>query len=264
MVSFAVSPTEFVLAAAIAATIALVAHRRHLLDRGGAVAATILGPSLVATGGWWLGTILIAFFLSSALLPDSGSGAPSRAWHQVAANGGPALALATIGLAGFEGRLLVAAASTIAATTSDTWATEIGRAIGGTPRSIRTGARVPPGTSGAVSAAGTIASVAGAMFVAILAVILSPIAPMSSLVTPEQAVIIGVCGVLGSSVDTILGATLQARFRCVTCGARSEDPGDHAPGHGMRRISGMTWMTNSMVNLVSALASGLVAFLLTG
>jgi hypothetical protein len=96
------------------------------------------------------------------VLPESGGDAPARTWQQVLANGGPAIIFALAHrLTGFD-PLLVGAAATIAATTADTWATELGRAIGGVPWSIRTRRRVPPGTSGAVSGAGTVATVAGA------------------------------------------------------------------------------------------------------
>jgi uncharacterized protein (TIGR00297 family) len=177
----------------------------------------------------------------------------------VLANGGPALLFA-IGsqLTGGE-PLLIGAAGTIAATTADTWATEIGRAIGGVPWSIRTRRRVPPGTSGAVSAAGTLATVAGAALIAVIAVLLRTISPVGGHPALVEGIAIAVAGVLGSAVDSVLGATLQGRFACARCGHRSETGGEHRPGHPMRPVSGIPWLTNSVVNLSAALAAGILA-----
>lgn len=220
--------------------------------------ATLLGPAIVGTGGWWLGAVLIAFFVSSALLPNASGENPARTWQQVLANGGPALAFAALSLIGYPSPFLLAAAATIAATTSDTWATEVGRARGGSPYSVRTWHRVPPGTSGAISAAGTIASIGGAGFIAVVASILAPAAPTPDLVSAGSMVLVAASGALGSTADTILGATLQARFRCGVCGHTSESPAQHCPGHPMRHASGVPWMTNSVVNLFAALIAGVI------
>ena len=264
MEPFAVSWTELTIATLAAAVIALAALKRGLLDTSGALAACLLGPALVATGGWWLGAILIAFFVSSSLLPSPATESPSRTWHQVAANGGPALALSTIGLLTEHDRLLVGAAATIAATTADTWATEIGRALGGVPWSLRSRSRVPAGTSGAVTPVGLFASAAGAVFIATVTILLAPIAPVGDLDNMRTGIIVALCGVLGSTADTLLGATLQARFRCKRCAEVSEDATDHRPGHPMVRISGVRWMTNSIVNLSAAAIAGLAAIALAG
>lgn len=175
------------------------------------------------------------------------------------ANGGPALLFA-IGsqLTGGE-PLLIGAAGTIAATTADTWATEIGRAIGGVPWSVRTRRRVPPGTSGAISGAGTLASVAGAVLIALVALLLHPISPLDGQPALGEGIAIAAAGVLGSAIDSVLGATVQARFACAICGQRSETGGLHRPGHLMRPVSGIPWLTNSVVNLAAALAAGILA-----
>jgi uncharacterized protein (TIGR00297 family) len=256
---FAVSPIERLIAAVIASTISLIALRRSQLDRGGAIAAAVLGPAIVVTGGWWLGALLIAFFISSALLPNTSPTTPSRTWQQVLANGGPALALATASLAGTRSPLLIGAAAAIAATTADTWATEIGGRYGGTPYALRTGRKVPPGTSGAVTIVGTLASVGGGVMIGAFALLLSGLAPVSDLVSVGDASLIAACGAIGSAIDSALGASIQASFACTVCGHRSESPTPHQPGHAMRPVRGVPWMTNSAVNLLAASAAGLIA-----
>jgi uncharacterized protein (TIGR00297 family) len=253
-------PTWHVALALIAAgLIAILARQRDLLAPGGVIAATLLGPALVATGGWWLGLILIAFFLSAALLPEPDRAGPTRTWQQVLANGGPALAFATASLLTAREPLLIGAAATIAAAAADTWATEIGRAFGGTPYSVRTRRRVPAGTSGAISAAGTLASIAGGVAIAGIALLAAPLAPTDDLPTFGTAAVIAVTGSLGSAIDTVLGATFQARFRCETCGTIRESGTDHQPGHLMRPVAGIPWLTNSAVNLLSSLGAGVTA-----
>ena len=58
-------------------------------------------------------------------------------------------------------------AGAIAAATADTWSTEIGTVLGGTPRHlITTGREVPPGTSGGVTIAGTLSGLTGSVLAA--------------------------------------------------------------------------------------------------
>ena len=259
---FAVPISHVALATLIAIIIAVVARHRSLLDRTGALAAMVLGPAVVASGGWWVGAVLVTFFVTSALLPRSGATKPARNWQQVLANGGPALALSTIGLVAAAPTLLLAAVASIAAATADTWSTEIGRRFGGTPRSIRSWQPVPPGTSGAITAIGTLASVAGAVTIALLALLFAAVLPRSPAIGFHEAAVIAVAGILGSVVDTVLGATVQARFICTRCGRTSESDEMHLPGHHMVAASGMSWITNSVVNLAAALAGASAALLL--
>lgn len=259
---FTASPLDVALAFLAATTIALAAYRKRLLDHSGAVAASLLGPGIVATGGWWLGALLVAFFASSSLLPKTDAKRPSRDGWQVLANGGPALMLSGLGIAAWREELLVGAAAAIAAATADTWATELGRRFGGRPWSIHTWRRVPPGTSGAVSIAGTLASAVGAVFVAAVGIALASIAPAGGIAAAPAAACIAVGGTLGSVVDSLLGAHVQARFRCEVCGRITEEAGAHADGHPVIHTTGVIWMTNSTVNLTATLASGLAAALL--
>jgi uncharacterized protein (TIGR00297 family) len=258
----AVSTPELTVACIAALLVALVALRRQLLSSGGAVASATVGPALVAVGGWWLGTLLIVFFLTSSLLPSAERKAPARTARQVLANGGPALTLGLLAVLVGEHAFLVGAGAAIAAATADTWATELGKTFGGTPLSIRTGARVPAGTSGAVSGIGTVASIAGAILIAVMAVLLAPLAPDAQSIHAGQAAIIAGCGVLGSAIDTLIGGTLQAWFQCPRCGKRTEHAGAHRPGHPVHHTGGIRWITNGTVNLIAASSAGFIATVL--
>ena len=106
---------------------------------------------------------------------------------QVFANGG-VFAVAAIGmLAAPDVRWFSLGAGALAASASDTWATEIGTLWGGAPRSILTARVVPTGTSGGITLIGSLGTIAGAAFMAAAAkrdVLLNDVGPrMVRLVT---------------------------------------------------------------------------------
>lgn len=253
---------RILVAAVLAGLIAIVARRKGLLDPGGAIAAAVLGIALVGIGGWWTGILLVAFFLTSSQLSTSKSGSPSRTWRQVVANGGPALLFASLAVLFDLPLAMAATAACLAAATADTWATEIGRRSGAIPRSITSFRKVPIGTSGAISVPGSVASVAGAAGIAGLAVMLRPLAPIDLPGNAPLVVAIIFSGSIGSLVDTILGATLQARYRCETCGMRTEFPKNHHAEHHLRLESGLTPLTNDAVNFSASAAAGVVAMVI--
>ena len=121
--------------------------------------------------------------------------------------------------------------------------------VGG-PRSIVGGRPVPAGASGGITLAGTVAALAGAAFVAGLAWLLGWPHPV--------AILVG--GVVGSTADSLLGATLQARRWCERCGARTERE-VHRCGAPTRADGGLAWLDNDAVNLVSALLGALATLL---
>ena len=118
-------------------------------------------------------------------------------------------------------------AGAIAASTADTWATEVGLLSKAPPRLItarvlRTRAEVPPGTSGGVTWLGTIAACVGA----------AVIAGFSMAWLGTQPAAIWLAGLMGMMVDSILGATVEGRVR---------------------------WMTNDGVNLIATATGALLA-----
>jgi uncharacterized protein (TIGR00297 family) len=143
----------------------------------------------------------------------------------------------------------------LAASASDTWATEIGTMYGMRPRSILTWRRVPRGTSGGISLFGTIAAIAGASFIGIVARICGWPVPVTN------AAVLG--GVAGSLIDSLLGATVQSRRWCDTCN-RETERAVHDCGSATRRSRGLGWIDNDVVNFVSGALGGLLAAFLAG
>lgn len=216
------------------------------LSRRGTLAALAVGAAVAAGTGWRGLALLGVFFVSSSLLTPGGG---RREPIQVVANGGIAAAAALLALARIEWQLALAGALATAA--ADTWSTEIGGRSDVAPRLITTFARVPHGTSGGVTLLGSIAGVLGAALVAVTAVLLR--------VAPAAAGLwIAAGGVAGGLADSVLGATLQARYRCAACGALGEEPSHACGGTGVLE-RGMRWITNDTVNLFATAVGAVVA-----
>jgi len=257
--------SRVVFGVAAAAVIAFVTHRARLLSTSGAVAASIIG-SLAVASAWNWGALLVLYFVVAAALSRFGrrekeertrtviAKAGPRDAAQVLANGG-VFAAAALGNAAFPNPAwaFVAAAS-LASSEADTSATEIGTLVGGEPRSIISGERLPPGTSGGVTAIGTVASLFGAAFVALAAFALGVVDRASS------PWILLACGFFGATLDSILGATIQSRRWCDACHLSTEHR-IHRCGRVTRVVAGLSWLDNDGVNLASAAAAGLLAAL---
>ena len=263
---------SFLLAAAIALVIVAVARLTGALSRGGSLAAFVVGTIAIAAGWSWT-TLLLAYFISSSALSRYGAGRKesrtaavvekggARDAAQVLANGlgfTVAAALALIpDLAASPDiamRLAALGAGTLASSASDTWATEIGTLVGATPRSITTGRPVEIGRSGGITIAGTLAAVIGAGFVAVVARTVGW--------DTRIALAAWLGGMLGSTLDSVLGATVQARRWCVRC-QRGTERAVHDCGTPTRNYGGLSWLGNDAVNLVSTSVGGLLAMLLS-
>lgn len=255
---------------ALAGAITLLARRRGSLTGWAALGGMLTGGVLVGAGGWWTGLLLVLFFITAdglTRLPRVGGQAARpdrRTVIQVLANGGAALVFTALsGLTG-QAAWLAGALGAIAAANADTWATEVGRRFGGRPRSIVTFQPLASGTSGGITAVGTLAAVAGAALIgaaAALGVRLNLIDAGAT--APAAGALIATAGFVGALLDSVLGATVQVMYRCPICGALTEQPVHHVDVPAMP-VRGLVWATNDAVNAAStlvaaALAAGTVA-----
>ena len=252
----------------LASAIALGARRARSLSTSGALAAACVGTLCMAAGTGW-GVLLIAYFLAASLLSRYGRHEKARLTggvvaktgardaRQVFTNGGvytACLVIAPFCPDPIATLVRAAALGALAASSADTWATEIGTLHGGTPRSLFTLRRVAPGTSGGVSAAGSLAMIAGAAFVALIAKVLGvPVALAAAIVA----------GTAGAVADSVLGATVQARRWCARCAAETEQC-THECGMPTELRGGVSWLDNDAVNFLATLFGAAVAAILSG
>ena len=251
--------------AALATIIAALAVRMRLLSATGAVAAVVIGAAAVAAGWSW-GILLVVFFVLTSAVSAYGSerkraltlgilakGGTPRDADQVLSNGEVFAAAGMIWLATGDPLFLAAGGGAIAAAAADSWATETGIALGGIPRSIISWTPMTRGTSGGVTIAGFAGALAGA----------AAMAGTMLLVGWPRAVAVAAffAGVLGMIVDSVLGATLQARQFCAACGTETEQLVHHC-GRPTQLIHGVRWMGNDLVNLLATLSGAVIAGIL--
>jgi uncharacterized protein (TIGR00297 family) len=232
----------WLLGAVLGSAVAALAYWRRSLTGNGALAAAGVGTIVFVRGGLPGAAALLAFFVSSSALSRGGAqakGARRDAW-QVLANGGAAtLCLALGSRGGFVGSLAAAAA--------DTWATEIGMRAPHAPRMITTGRVVEPGTSGGVTALGLLASAGGATVVGAAWAVTTQ--------TPRALRLALITGLCGSILDSLLGATVQALYRCPQCGALTESSAHQPCDERTQLVHGFEPVTNDTVNALATLAA---------
>jgi uncharacterized protein (TIGR00297 family) len=244
----------------LAVSVALIAWSRRALSLSGAIAAVAVAAVCTAAGWSWA-SLLIAFFLSGTGLSKVGErekrsrtsgvvekGGERDAW-QVLANGGVFAAAALAGVIWPSGIWQVFGAGALAASTADTWATEIGGLSRSTPKSIVSMRAVEPGTSGGVTWLGIWAALCGAMFIAAFAHVLG------WSLRAVCAAIVG--GFFGALVDSLVGATLQARRWCTQC-ERGTERAVHVCGTMTAPSGGIPWLNNDFVNALSSVAGALI------
>lgn len=241
----------------------------RFLDRSGAVAGGLLAATLIGVGGLAWAVPAFTFFVLSSLLSKLGRRRKAAAAAgdekgsvrdagQVYANGGVGWLLLACYAVYPADALYWGFVGAFAAAAADTWGTEIGTLLGGTPRDIVTLRRVPTGTSGGVSVGGTLGAFAGAASVWVAAALAGGAFVAGVGGRFSLAVLGG--GVLGSLADSLAGATVQARYRDAATGFETERAA--TAGRANRLLRGRSWINNDRVNVLCTLVGALAALLL--
>ncbi|MEO8166993.1 MAG: DUF92 domain-containing protein [bacterium] len=209
-----------------AAIVSAFSYLGRLLTLSGTAVQFILGTLLFGFGSWQWTVPMVTFFVLSSAISHTGNPRKSSANSffqkssqrdagQVAANGGVAGFILLLWLLMRDPNLYVAYLGAVAAATADTWETEIGTLSPTRPVLITTLKPVEAGRSGGVTALGVVAGLSGA-----LSIYLSGLFWLKDMWVSFVAVILG--GFAGSVLDSFIGATMQAQFRCVPCGKLTE------------------------------------------
>ncbi|KIJ19469.1 hypothetical protein PAXINDRAFT_69531 [Paxillus involutus ATCC 200175] len=149
----------------------------------------------------------------------------------------------------------------------DTLASELGILSSSPPILITTLKTVPPGTNGGISVGGTLASAIGGCVVGLTQFI--SLAVENSACRAEWTnllpSLIGwgmAAGVLGSMLDSLLGATLQRTRYSIDEKKILQDASIPGSNESVKVISGINILTNNQVNLISSTVTALVVAML--
>lgn len=256
--------SQFGLGFGLAGLIAFGANRAGALSTSGAWAALIVGGLTFSFGGLWAALLLMVFFVSSSALSRFGGARKQqlaekfakgsrRDAAQVAANGGLASLLVVLWRLAPSQLWLAAFVGAVAAVTADTWATELGVLARSQPRRLRDWSQVSPGTSGAITIEGTLASAGGAALIGTAAALLTGVPTL---------VLVGLLGgIAGAMADSILGSSFQARYYCPYCDKETERSPLHSCGHETQFEGGWRWLNNDAVNAAASITGAAIAML---
>ncbi|KAF2304581.1 hypothetical protein GH714_034002 [Hevea brasiliensis] len=228
------------------------------------------------------GAILLAFSFSSSEITKVGEEKKRRIdadfkeggqrnWIQVLFNSGMSTVLAVVfwKLSGLQDKCLDTKESTVitsliggiighySCSNGDTWSSELGVLSDAQPRLITTFKPVRKGTNGGVTMVGLVAAAAAGSVIGLTFVLFGfftrsceyDVALKQILVIPLAAM----AGLCGSLIDSLLGATLQFSGFCTV---RNKVVGK--PGPTVKKISGLNFLDNNAVNLVSILLTSLL------
>lgn len=265
------STLQLILGLILALAAAFTAWGLKWLSGGGAIAAFILGAVVFGLGGLSWAVVLLVFFVTSSSFsklfkrskanPEKFYAKGSRRdAGQVFANGGIA-GLFVVAHVFFPDSWLpwVGFVAAFAAANADTWATELGALSRKAPRLISTGKPVEGGTSGGVTLLGTLAALAGSALVVGAAWGFWPGDRPPAQWT--QLLVLVLAGLLGSLVDSWLGATVQAIYYCPTCKKETEKTPAHHCGTPTSHLRGWEWLDNDWVNILCTGSGAILAVL---
>lgn len=203
---------------AVNLALAAAAYALRAVDRGGALAGAALGTVIWAGGGARAFALLAAFVGAGTLSTWLGWTRKARAGIAEGRGGrrGAASALAKVAVPALAAILAAAApepellwlafAGALATATADTVSSEIGKAFGRNTFLITTLAPAPRGSDGAISAEGSLAGLAAALFVAGLGTAVG-------LYAVPGALAVATAAVLANVLESLAGATLERRGR---------------------------------------------------
>ncbi|KII89996.1 hypothetical protein PLICRDRAFT_159289 [Plicaturopsis crispa FD-325 SS-3] len=159
---------------------------------------------------------------------------------------------------GWSRALVFAMIGHFAACLGDTLASELGILYPTAPFLVTTWKRVPPGTNGAVSLGGTIASAVGGAIMGVVAA--ATIAYTGRCAGGEVEMLLwgAMSGYNGSFIDSFLGATLQRSRYSTSSKKILIDESAQEDTKDVEVISGWNVLSNNQVNLISSLVTSVV------
>jgi len=246
--------------------ISFFSYRKKSLTLSGFILATFLGTLLYFLGGIRFFVILISFFASSSIITkfkknlkekpeEITEKSGNRDYTQVISTGIIPLIFTVFYFFTKDISFLTGFVTSVSVANSDTWASEIGVLSKSDPISVINFKKVPKGLSGGISALGLISSFLGSAFISVIFAFLFYGENKVFLIT-----IISITGgFLGSLIDSILGASLQAKYLSHTDKITEKR---FSGGTENTLKSGLTFINNNVVNLISSAVISVCAVIL--
>jgi uncharacterized protein (TIGR00297 family) len=246
----------------------ILAYKVRIIDRYGAIAALPVGFIILYFGSILWFFVLLIFFITGSLftkykyrqkqnmeLAEDNGGA--RNWKSVVANGAPAAAFAILYyLSHNNPTFTLSFTGSVSFALSDTVATEIGLLSNSKPRSILTGKKIDTGQSGGITIQGEIAAFAGSILIGTICGIFLSEGVFSQIRVILPAAITG--GMIATNIDSIFGATIQAKYKCLNCRKCLEKMAIHCNLPTVQE-RGLSMVDNNVVNLLAALIGGVIS-----
>lgn len=280
---FLLSPYRILFAILVPFLASVRSVKKNSLDFFGAVVALITGFVLTMSNYGFM-AMLLAFYYSSTKLTkfrqhikssqDAESEKKPRSASNVICNSLPALIcamfymmesgccetavdLSPTSLTFTSSWFSVAVLGSVSSVCADTWASEIGSSMRReTTRLITSGKNVPPGTNGGVTVIGLLSSCLGGCFIGLVFALTLKLFAAEHIFQASLMIVGTVCGLIGSIVDSIMGATLQYSGYDLDLKKVVASPFD---GKNVKHISGVDILNNHHVNLFSSMFTTLVA-----
>ena len=232
-----------------------LAYYLKLLSASGYYSGFLMASIITFLGGLKYLTPLALFFILSSLLSVLSNDKnitikPKRNIIQVYANGGIGLLICCFNYFNPTDMNYYLFLCSISAAISDTWATEIGKFSKSDPVSIINFKKVNKGYSGGVTFLGLLGSILGPTLLTFSCWI-------SYHFSLKLVLLIIIIGFLGSILDSIIGATLQVKYKN-KLGELVE-----IKEKNNNRISGYELIDNNTVNFINTLASPILFYLVT-
>lgn len=256
---------QFLLGITFAFIIVFFSYRLKFLTLSGSIATFVLAGIIFSLGGIKWSVPILTFFIPSSLLSKFRKEknqdvelffekSNTRDHFQVLANGGIGGFLVLLNFFYPDKYFYLMYLASLSAVCSDTWATEIGTWKKNKTYNITTLKPTEQGVSGGISLLGSFGALVGTIVIAI-----SGICWINLNYNFYFALII-VSGLTGSFVDSILGATVQLKNKCIVCGKITE-----RHFHCEKQTTfykGLNWINNDVVNFFAAFSGSVVIFIL--
>ena len=192
---------------------AALAYALGMVSAGGVLGGIVVGAPIYACLGPPGFTVLVLFVVGGSALTRLGYGRKHRAGNaqerggrrgarNALANAGVPVLCAVLYASGVSDAFSVAYVAAVGAALADTAESEVGQLSRRAPRLLTSLRKVPPGTDGAVSPAGTLAGVAAATLAAALGWSLGLVAG------PAGALLVALAAFAGTVADSLVGARL--------------------------------------------------------